>query len=134
DAGVAEADDVGAAVAGEVCEEAGVLVDLPAAGFESEVGEDELHRLEGAVAVSEGDVDAGVAEADDVGAAVAREVCEEAGVLVDVPAARLFAEVGEDELGGAERAVAVAERYIDPGVAEADDVGPAVAPEVCEEA
>ena len=34
----------------------------------------------------ERDVDAGVAEADDVGAAVAGEVGEEARVLVDAPA------------------------------------------------
>ena len=54
---------------------------------------------EGAVAVAERDVDAVVAEADDVGAAVAGEVGEEAGVLVDAPAP-VVAEVVENEPGG----------------------------------
>ncbi len=135
DAGVAEADDVGAPVAGDVGQEAWVFVDLPAAGVEAEVVEhgDGL-ELEAAVAVAECDVDAGVAEADDVGAAVAGDVGEQAWVLVGAPAAGLVAEVVEDELGGREGAVAVAERDVDAGVAEADDVGAPVAGDVGQEA
>ena len=133
-AGVAEADDVGAAVAGDVGQEPRVLVHPPAAGLEAEVGEHELRRLERAVAVAQRRPHAGVAEADDVGPAVAGDVGEEARVLVDAPAAGLEAEVGEHELRRLERAVAVAQRRPHAGVAEADDVGPAVAGDVGQEA
>src|SRR5436190_619175 len=61
---------------------------MPAARLLAEVGEDELHGLEGAVPVPERDVDAGVAEADDVGAAVPGQVGEEAWVLLDAPPTR----------------------------------------------
>ena len=76
-----------------------MFVDLPAAGVEAEVVEhgDGL-ELEAAVAVAERDVDAGVAEADDVGAPVAGDVGEQAWVFVDAPAAGLVAEVVDDEL------------------------------------
>ena len=101
DPGVAEADDVGAAVAGDVGDEAGVPVDLPAAGLGAEVVDGRHGRVgEGAVSVGEGDVDAGVAEADDVGAAVAGEVGEEAGVLVDAPALVVAEVVGENWVVG----------------------------------
>ena len=134
DAGVAEADDVGPAVAGEVGEEPRVLVDPPAAGF--------VRRSRRATNCGGWNVpspllsatyDAGVAEADDVGPAVAGEVGEQARMLVDPPAAGLEAEVGEHELRRLERAVAVAERDLHAGVAEADDVGPAVAGDVGQE-
>ena len=62
-------------------------IDVPAAALEAEVGEDELHRLEGAVAVAERDIHAGVAEADDVRATVAGEIGDESWVLVDPPSA-----------------------------------------------
>ncbi len=86
-AGIAEADDVGLAVAGDVGQEARVLVHPPAACFEAEVCQHELRRLERAVAVAERRPHAGVAEADDVGLAVAGDVGQEARVLVDAPAA-----------------------------------------------
>ena len=98
DAGVAEADDVGAAVAGDVGEEARMLVDPPAAGSKPKsVMTGTGVKCERAVAVAERDVHAGVAEADDVGAAVAGQVGEEARMLVDAPAAGFEPEVGQHE-------------------------------------
>src|SRR5262249_20620633 len=93
DPGVSEADDVRAAVARDVDDEARVLVDTPASGDVAEVVDDPLRRLEGAVAVVARDVDPGVTEADDVRAAVARHVDDEARVLVDTPASGDVAEV-----------------------------------------
>ena len=131
-AGVAEADDVRLAVAGDVGQEARVLVDAPAL-VEAELRLHELRRLEGAVAVAERRPYAGVAEADDVRLAVAGDVGQEAGVLVDAPAL-VEAELGLHELRRLERAVAVAQRRPYAGVAEADDVRPAVAGDVGQEA
>jgi hypothetical protein len=59
--------------------------DTPAL-VDAELGKDEPCRVETAVPVSEGDPNAGVAEADDVGAPVAREVGEHARVHVRAPA------------------------------------------------
>ncbi len=81
---VAEADDVGTAVTGEIGEEPGVLVDPPR-GVDPEVGNHELWWLERAVAVAEGGPHTVVAEADDVNAAVPGEIGEEPGMLVDPP-------------------------------------------------
>ena len=133
DAGVAEADDVGAAVAGDVGQEARVLVDPPAAGVVAEVGDTSCGALKVPSAVGARDLDAGVAEADDVGAAVAGDVGQEARVLVDAPAAGVVAEVGDDQLRRVEGAVGVGARDLDAGVAEADDVGAAVAGDVGQE-
>ena len=133
DAGVAEADDVGAPVAGDVGEQAWVFVGAPAAGLVAEVVEDELRGGEGAVAVAERDVDAGVAEADDVGAAVTGDVGQEARVPVDTPTTRLDAEIRQDDARLGERPVAVAQRRPDAAFAEADDVRAPVARDVGEE-
>ena len=68
--------------------------------LEAEVRDHEQGPLgEAAAAVGQGDQDAGVAEADDVGAAVAGDVGEEAGVPVDLPAAGLGAEVVDGRPG-----------------------------------
>ena len=127
DPGVAEADDVGAAVAGGVGQEPRMPVDAPAAGLVAEVVHDAGDGAEGAVGLGARDVDAGVAEADDVGAAVAGGVGQEPRMPVDAPAAGLVAEVFDDELRRAEGAVGLGARDVDAGVAEADDVGAAVA-------
>ena len=98
-----------------------MLVDAPAAGFGAEIGDDRP-RLSWNVPspLLERDVHAGVAEADDVGAAVAGDVGEEAWMLVDAPAAGLEAEIREHGLRlERERAVAVAQRDVHAGVAEA---------------
>ena len=99
-AGIAETDDVRPPDTAQVGEEARMHVDAPAAGFVAEVADDG-HRLEAErpVAVAVGDVDARVAEADDVGATVASHVREEAWVFVDAPAACFVAEVADDRHG-----------------------------------
>ena len=111
-----------------------MLVHAPAAGFEAEVGEHELRRLERPVAVAQRRPHAGVAEADDVGPAVAGDVGEEARVLLDPPTAGLEPEVRQHELWIGEESAALAERRPHSGVPEPDDVGAAVAGDVGQEA
>ena len=132
--GIAEAHDVGPAVAGDVGEEARMLLHPPAAGLEAEVRQHELRRLERAVAVAQRRPHPGIAEAHDVGPAVAGDVGQEARVLLHPPATGLEAEVRQHELRRLERAVAIAQRRPHPGIAEAHDVGPAVTGDVGEEA
>ena len=131
DAGVAEPDDVGLAVSGDVDDEARVLVDAPAL-IVSEVPDDEPRRLERAVAVAERDPDAGVAEADDVGLAVSGDVGDEAGMPVDAPAL-VVSEVADDEPHAPESSVAVVHRRPDAGVAKAENVRAAVPGQIRDE-
>src|SRR5690606_14967811 len=124
---VAEADDVRDADASQIGEEARMPVDAPAPGDVAEILEHGHGREpEAAVAVAERHVDAGIAEPDDVRAAVAVDVGEEAGMPVDAPSL-LIAEIREHEGGRVEGAAARGARDPDPGLAEADDVGAAVA-------
>ena len=129
-AGVAEPNDVGLAVAGDVDDEAGVLVHAPPLVV-SEVCNDEFRRLERAVAVADGGPDAGVAEPNDVGLAVAGHVDDEAGVLVHTPAL-VVSQVPNDELHALKGAVAVVDRRPDAGVAKADDVRAPIPGQICE--
>src|SRR5437763_516998 len=55
-------------------------------------------------------------------------------MLVDAPSASLVAEVGKHKRRRSERAVAVAERGVDAGIAECDDVGAAAPSKVGEHA
>src|SRR5437667_195175 len=91
-----EAHDIGAAGAGELSQGPRVLIDTPTAGIEPEIV-DHGHRceIERTVAVAERDVNAVVAEADDVDAADAADVRKEARMAVDPPAARVETEVAE---------------------------------------
>ncbi len=68
---------------------------------------------------------AGIAEADDVRFAVTGDVGQEARVLVHPPAL-LEAELCQHELRIGEESAALAEGGPRSGVAEADDVGPAI--------
>ena len=61
-------------------------VNAPAAGLLSEVREHDSWRLERPVAVTECRPNAGLTEADDVGATVAGEVRQQARVAIDPPA------------------------------------------------
>ena len=131
--GVAEAHDVGAFVTVYISKEPWMPVDPPPSSDVAEVGEDELWRLERAVAVAQRGPDPGVAEAYDVGPAVSGQIGKEPWVPVDPPPSSDVAEVLEDELWRLERAVAVAQRGPDPGVAEAYDVGPAVSGQIGKE-
>src|SRR5262249_41108924 len=134
DAVVAEADNVRAAFCSHVREKARVLVDAPASGFEAEVRKHKLRRLERTVAVAQSDIDACIAEPNDVRAAVAGDVREKSRVLVDAPAAGFLTKVGKHESNGSKRTVAIAERNIDSRVAEPDDVRATVAGDVREKA
>src|SRR5205823_5676700 len=115
DAGITEADDVGAPVPGGVDEQTRVLVDAPAAAVVAEVVDHELWRAECAVRSCLRDVDAGITEADDVRSPVAGGVGQEAGMLVHAPAPGAVAEVVHDELRGAECAVRLRLRDVDAG-------------------
>jgi hypothetical protein len=126
---VAEANDVGLAIAGNVCDEARMLVDSPT-GIIAEIGNGERRLLECAVAPAQRDPYAGVPESDDVEYACPREVGQESRMLVDPPAAGIIAEILHDALRRPEPAVAVAERDPNAIVKEADDVGDAVAAEI----
>ena len=126
-AGVAEADDVGPAVAGGVGQEPRVLLHPPAACHVREVVHHAAQRVVAAVGLRPGDVHAGVAEADDVGPAVAGGVGQEPRVLLHPPAACLVPEVVHHAAQRIEGAVRLCPRHVHAGVAEADDVGPAVA-------
>src|ERR1039457_4233944 len=133
DAGVSEADDVRAAVAGQVGQEARVLLYTPCSGYVTEVRDHELRVLKRSVAVAERDVDPAISESDNVRAAVARKVGEEARVLVYMPTPGLITEVLDDELRVLKSSVPVAKRDVDPGVSEADNVRAAIAPQVGQE-
>ncbi len=99
-----------------------MLVDTPTARLVPEVIDDELGALEGSVAVTERDIDPGIPEADDVGKAALGDRCDEPGMLVDLPAARPIAKVGQDKPWRCiERPSRATERRPDTGVAEADD-------------
>src|SRR5215467_1459718 len=115
-----------------------MLLDAPSTGFVSEVGDDEcrlsVRESERAVAVAERDEHARVCEPDDVGAADSSEVGEHARMLLDAPPVGLVPEVGDDKAWRSERAVAVAERRVNAGVAEGHDVRASACSEIAEEA
>ena len=94
---------------------------------EPEVGQHELRRLERAVAVAQRHPDAVVAEADDVGAAVAGDVGEEARMFVHAPAAGVGPKSSSTGPRQPERAVAVAQRDEDAVSPKPTMSGPAVA-------
>ena len=118
-AGVGEADDVDAAVAVHIGEQAGVPVRSPAGvvaeGVECEDG------LGEAAAGGEREVDAGIGEADDVGAAVAVHIAQVARVVLDPPAAGFEGVRGEHAFRRGE-SPAGGEGQIDAVVREGDDV------------
>src|SRR5690606_11371617 len=101
----------------------------------TEIGQYEARRLERAVLARQRDVHAGIAEADDVRTLDAAQVSEHSRMSVHPPAAGFETEVGEHGLRlVTEAAVAIAQRHVHAGVAEADDVRPADAADVGEEA
>ena len=71
----------------------GCSIDSPAAGLVAEVLDDAADGAERAVGLGARDLDAGVAESDDVGAAVAGGVGQEPRMPVHPPTAGLVAEV-----------------------------------------
>src|SRR5918994_2189700 len=118
----------------QVGQEAGMPLDTPAPIAVTEGAEDQLRVLEGSVAVVDRDPDPVVSEAHDVRATVARQVGEEAGMLLDTPASIVVSEGAKDQLWCLKAFVAVVERGPDPVVSEAHDVRAAVARQISEEA
>ena len=105
DARVAESDNVEPTVACRVGQEPWMPLDAPPAGVVAEVVDYARDRAEAAVRLGERHIHPGVAESDDVGAAIAGDVDDEARVLVDAPAAGVVAEVVDYARDRAEAAV-----------------------------
>ena len=98
DAGVAEADDVGAAVAGEVGEERAGACSTRQPWSKPKFASTKRGSWNVPSPLPSATQTPAFAEADDVGVAVAREVGEEARMLVDAPAACSSPKFGKDEL------------------------------------
>src|SRR5262249_56613521 len=88
-------------------------------------------RLERPVAFAEADIDIVVAEADNVGAAIASDIGQEPGMLVYSPP--LVNTEFRDAGGHGERAVTVTQRDIHTVVPAADDVRPAIPGDIGQE-
>src|SRR5262245_10296378 len=120
-------------IAVRVCKAARVdVVAGPTPGADTEGGK--LEHGGGKVPVSggRGHLDAGSAEADDVGHAVAAKVRKLARVgIVAAPAASAGTEGGKLERGRGKVPASCGQGHVDTGLAEADDVGHAVAVDVC---
>ncbi|HYS46601.1 MAG TPA: hypothetical protein VEM35_09190, partial [Rhizomicrobium sp.] len=90
-----------------------------------------MRLLKSALAIADRGPYAGVAEADDICMAIARQIDGEPRVPTDPPSL-LIPKVGEDEIRVLEGAVAIAARCPHAGVAEADDVGISAARQIGE--
>ena len=111
-----------------------VLFDTPAPDIITEVPDDQLRCLAGAVAVVERDIDPSVSEADDVRTAITGQISKEARMPVNTPPPCVITEVPDDQLRCLEGAVAVVERDINPSVSEADNVRTAITGQISKEA
>ena len=102
-----------------------MLVDAPAAGFEPKSPSTTRGGLERAVAVAQRDIDACIAETDDVGATVAGDVGEKSRVLVDAPSAGFVSEVvdASDESNGSNVPSPLLSATLNSRVAEARRFG-----------
>ena len=115
-----------------------MFVGIPAPGpgaRPEEVRHDLLGRLEGAVAVVERNMDAITDEANDVRPTITGQVSQEEWVrdghalgVINIP------EVRHDQTWLLEGSVTVVERNMDAISVEADDVGPSITGQVCQEA
>ena len=91
--------DVNLPITGQVCDEAGVLLDEPATCFVAEVVDDGLRRREGSISVIAANVDLTVAKSYDIWKAVSGDVAEEAQVTVETPTLRITERVERDVRG-----------------------------------
>ena len=82
-----------------------MFLDPPAAGVIAEIGDHHLRGGEGSVRLRARHPDPGIAEADDVGPAVAGGVGHEARMFLDPPAAGVIAEIADHHLRGEECSV-----------------------------
>ena len=99
--------NVDLSVAGQVSDEAGVLIDAPATRAVAEVVDDGLGGCEGSVPIVAADEDVALAESYDIHTAVAYDVAHEAEVAIEAPTPSVVAEIGERNVGGIEFCVAV---------------------------
>src|SRR5262245_5193530 len=131
-----EADDVGRSIPADVGQLAreGVVA-VPTAGIGAEGRELECGRCKVPASGGQGRIDAVGAETDDVGHAVVVNVGQRARVEVLAgPAAGVGPEGAKLECGHRKVPASGGQRHIDTGLAEADDVGLAVAVNVRERA
>lgn len=119
------ADDVYLPIAGQVGNEARVLLHAPATSAVAEIVDDRLHGGERPVAVVAADEDVVLAESYDVGFAISRDVAEEAEVALETPTASIVAEVIERDVGRLEIQIAIVPRNDDSAVSKSDDVASA---------
>jgi hypothetical protein len=128
---IPKSDDVSLTVSGDIGHKAWMLIHAPALVI-SQVGNYELHNLEGAISVVPCRPDAGIAKTDDGRAAVPGQIREETGMPFDHPA-RMEAECGKDHLRRLKSAIAVVEGGPNAVKSETDDVRPAIPGEIRDE-
>ena len=127
----AKAEDVGLAVAGDIGDEARMLIHAPPLVI-SEVRGREFRRLEGAIPVVQRGPHAGISKAGDVRMAVPGEIRQEAGMPLDHPSSPQ-AECRKGHVRRLERAIPVVQRCPNAFEAEPDDIRSAIASEICNE-
>lgn len=111
-----------------------MVLDAPAAGSVAKVINNPADRAEGSVPIIDRYIHAGVAKADDIGPSVTSQIGEETGMVFYAPAAGGVAKIIDHSLNGTEAAVAVIQCYIDAGIAETDNIRPAITREISKEA
>ena len=134
DSGVSEANDVSTTITGQVSKEARMPVDTPPSGVITELVDDPLWGLKGAVTVIKCDIDSGVSEANDVSNSITGQVSEKARMSVDTPPSGVITEVVDDPLRGMESAIALVECNINPSISKTNNVRTTVTSQVGEEA
>src|SRR5207248_2030582 len=107
-------------------------VDTPPSSNVAQIANRRLgYVVEGAVSSAERHIDSGIAKADYIRASDSTQVSEKPWMSIHPPTSGDIAEVLDHRLGRViECAVSSAERHIDPVIAEADYVRPAVASDV----
>lgn len=128
-----ESDDISTLITSKVGNIARVLVDLPSL-IGSEVVDDAGDRTKFITSLVQGDIDSGSATAYDIHLPVARQVGDEARVLVNAPATGAVAEVVDDGLDGGKCTVVLVDAYEDMAFTESYDIGETIPCGVAEEA
>ena len=133
DSCLAESDDVSSFVTSQVGNETRV-VEIPPM-IDPELVEHESDGTKTTVFTVQGDEHPSVAKTNDIDHPVARQVCDEAGVLIDTPlTTRAVAEVVDDGLDGRECSVPIVAADVDVFLAKPYDVWKAISCGVTHEA
>ena len=120
----ATTEDVNLPVTRQISNEAGVLVDAPAAGAVAEVFDNALYRRESSVSVVAAEEDGIFAESYDVLTAVSCGVAKEAKVAIEAPTSSGVAEVLDGDGCGIEFRIAVVPGDKDSAIPKSDNVAP----------